>query len=69
MLAKHALYQLSYGPKEEPAPAGSDGDMSDPQTPDMSDPRNGGHSDIGGKAAGRPGQIRTADLTLIRGAL
>ena len=37
MLAKHALYQLSYGPALA--------------------------------SAGRPGQIRTADLTLIRGAL
>jgi hypothetical protein len=47
MLAKHALYQLSYGPIRA-----AHGELSaiHPES-------------------GRPGQIRTADLTLIRGAL
>ena len=55
MLAKHALYQLSYGPKRvEPGQ------------------RNGSCRSIRGVCQGvigRPGQTRTADLTLIRRAL
>ena len=45
MLAKHALYQLSYGPNRERV-------VGDPAVQD-----------------GRPGQTRTADLTLIRRTL
>jgi hypothetical protein len=55
MLAKHALYQLSYGPKRvEPGQ------------------RNGSCRSIRRVCQGvigRPGQTRTADLTLIRRAL
>ena len=54
MLAKHALYQLSYGPFLEAA----SGELGLVQI--MS---NGPARD------GRPGQTRTADLTLIRRTL
>ena len=50
MLAKHALYQLSYGPIG--ALRRAVGDLSQPFA-----------------RAGRPGQTRTADLTLIRRTL
>ena len=52
MLAKHALYQLSYGPNlhQELRRAGLDRSAA-------------------GQGSGRPGQTRTADLTLIRRTL
>ena len=50
MLAKHALYQLSYGPFGE-----GSGELSATVTQPG--------------RAGRPGQTRTADLTLIRRTL
>ena len=49
LLAKQALYQLSYGP--------------------LTGSNTGELSAIVVKPAGRPGQTRTADLTLIRRAL
>ena len=66
MLAKHALYRLSYGPSPEGAAAA--GNVVVDACPIF----NAGHPDIGhlsGGAAGRPGQTRTADLTLIRRTL
>jgi hypothetical protein len=50
MLAKHALYQLSYGPSSKGLSSGE-------------------RSSIGAVRNGRPGQTRTADLTLIRRTL
>ena len=55
MLAKHALYQLSYGPFQEPARAGELSSI-------VVRPRC--HT-----KCGRPRQTRTADLTLIRRVL
>ena len=54
MLAKHALYQLSYGPYLKPRPLGSLSSTCPPED----------HTKCGG-----PRQTRTADLTLIRRVL
>ena len=53
MLAKHALYQLSYGPNLE----------------DWRKLRRAVGDRHAARRAGRPGQTRTADLTLIRRTL
>ena len=55
MLAKHALYQLSYGPKIDGARSAVMSCRS----------IRGGMQGV----IGRPGQTRTADLTLIRRVL
>ncbi len=55
MLAKHALYQLSYGPLS----ASGEGTAQESVS---FDPRRQ-------QGDGRPGQTRTADLTLIRRTL
>jgi hypothetical protein len=54
MLAKHALYQLSYGPYLKPRPLGALSPTCPPED----------HTKCGG-----PRQTRTADLTLIRRVL
>ena len=55
MLAKHALYQLSYGPLLKP----HSGELVVPVI----------LAPFGACQVGRPGQTRTADLTLIRRTL